>query len=153
MTHVTCRLAAKNRDQLRNPIRSVIEYGLPFLQCKNKITEMPNRALNEKRCRVTSLWAATKQRGAADFDPVCSLLPLYTTTNWNSFAPPANKKVAHIRLSSVGFRSWSRFLAVSLQVTWHYFPPGPQLPPQPLRGMIPILLLGEQRHNGCKQFV
>jgi len=30
MTHVTRRLTAKNRDQLRNPIRSVIEYGLPF---------------------------------------------------------------------------------------------------------------------------
>jgi len=30
MTHVTCRLTAKNRDQLRDPIRSVIEYGLPF---------------------------------------------------------------------------------------------------------------------------
>jgi len=41
-------------------------------------------------------------------------------------------KVAHTRLPSVGFRSWSRFLAVSLQVAWvinppvgcHYFPPG-----------------------------
>jgi len=30
MTHVTCRLTAKYRDQLRNPIRSVTEYGLPF---------------------------------------------------------------------------------------------------------------------------
>ena len=30
MTHITCRLTAKNRDQLRNPIRSVIEYGLPL---------------------------------------------------------------------------------------------------------------------------
>ena len=28
----------------------------------------------------------------------------------------------------------------------------PQLPPQPLRGLLPILLLGEQRHNGCEQF-
>ena len=64
--------------------------------------------------------------------------------------------VAHTRLPSVGFRSWSRFLAVSLQVTWvinpavgcHYFPPGLQLPPQALRGLLPILLLGEQRHNG-----
>jgi len=64
------------------------------------------------------------------------------------------------RLSSVGFQSWSRFLAVSMQVTWvinptlgcHYFTPGLQLPPQPLRGLLPILLLGEQRHNGCKQF-
>ena len=30
MTDVTCRLTAKNRDQLRNPIRSAIQYGLPF---------------------------------------------------------------------------------------------------------------------------
>jgi len=70
------------------------------------------------------------------------------------------KKVAHTRLPSEGFRSWSRFLAVSLQVTWvinptvgcHYFPPGLQLPPQPLRELLPISLLGEQRHNGCEQF-
>jgi len=47
----------------------------------------------------------------------------------------------------VGFRSWSRFLAVSLQVTWvinpavgcHYFPPGLLLPPQPLRGLLFLL--------------
>jgi len=57
-------------------------------------------------------------------------------------------KVAHTRLP--------RLLAVSLQVTWvinqavgcHYFPPGLQLPLQPLRGQLPILLLDEQRHNG-----
>ena len=69
-------------------------------------------------------------------------------------------KVAHTRLPSVGFRSWSRFLAVSLQVTWvinpavgcQYFPPSLQLSPQPLRGLLPISLLGEQRHNGCEQF-
>ena len=71
-----------------------------------------------------------------------------------------DKKVAHTRLPSVGFRGWSRFLAVSLQVTWvinpavgcQYFPPGPQLPPQPLTGLLPILLLGERRHDGCEQF-
>ena len=28
----------------------------------------------------------------------------------------------------------------------------PAVIPQPLRGLLPILLLGEQRHNGCKQF-
>jgi len=69
-------------------------------------------------------------------------------------------KVAHTRLPSIGFRSWSRFLAVSLQVMWvinqavgcHYFPPGLQLRSQPLRGLLPILLLGEQRHNECEQF-
>jgi len=65
-------------------------------------------------------------------------------------------KVAHTRLLSVGFWSWSRFLAVSLQVTWitnpmvscHYLPPGLQLPPQSLRWMLPILLLGEQGTMG-----
>jgi len=70
-------------------------------------------------------------------------------------------KVAHARLPSVGFRSCSRFLAVSLQVTWvinsavgcHYVPPGPQLPSQPLRGLLPISLLGKQRYDGCEQFV
>ena len=30
----------------------------------------------------------------------------------------------------------------------HYFLQGLQLPLQPLRGLLPILLLGEQRHNG-----
>jgi len=34
----------------------------------------------------------------------------------------------------------------------YYFSPGLQLPPQPLRGLLPILLLGEQRHDGCEQF-
>jgi len=51
------------------------------------------------------------------------------------------KKVAHTRLPSIRFRSWSRFLAVSLQVMWvtnpvvgcHYFPPGLQLPPAILK--------------------
>ena len=54
-----------------------------------------------------------------------------------------NVKVAHTRLPSVGFRSWSQLLAVSLQMRWvinpavgcHYFLPGPQLPSQPLRGL------------------
>ena len=70
------------------------------------------------------------------------------------------QKVTHTRIMSVGFRSWSRILAVSLQVTWvinpmvgcHYFPPGLQLPSQPLRGLLPISLLGEQRHDWCEQF-
>ena len=69
-------------------------------------------------------------------------------------------KLAHTWLPSVGFRSWFWFLAVSLQVTWvinlaagcHYFPPGPQLLSQPLKRLLPISLLGEQRHDGCEQF-
>ena len=34
----------------------------------------------------------------------------------------------------------------------HYIPPGLQLPPQPLRGLLPVFLLGEQRHDGREQF-
>jgi len=63
-------------------------------------------------------------------------------------------------MPSVRFQSWSRFLVVSLQVTrvinpavgCHYFPPGLQLPSQPLRGLPPVSLLAEQRHDGCEQF-
>jgi len=41
---------------------------------------------------------------------------------------------------------------INLAVGCHYFPPDQQLPPQPLREQLPILLLGEQRHDGCEQF-
>jgi len=34
------------------------------------------------------------------------------------------------------------------QTVYQYFPPGPQLPSQPLGGLLPISLLGEQRHMG-----
>ena len=87
-------------------------------------------------------------------------LPLYYFIVNILFCYIKKVKVAHTRLPSVGYRSWSRFLAASLQVTWfinlavgcHYFPPGLQLPSQPLRGLLIISLLGEQRHDWCEQF-
>jgi len=36
---------------------------------------------------------------------------------------------------------------INLVVGCHYLPPGPQLPSQPLRGLLPVLLRGEQRHD------
>ena len=53
-------------------------------------------------------------------------------------------KAARTRVPSVRFRSWSRFLTVSMQVTWvihpsvgcDYFPPGLKLLSQPLRGLL-----------------
>jgi len=47
---------------------------------------------------------------------------LFENAGWRSLekvfiCSPRRKKVAHTRLPSVGFQSWSRFLAVSLQVT------------------------------------
>ena len=75
------------------------------------------------------------------------------------FCCPPVKKVAHTRLPSVGFRSWLQFLAVSLQVMWvinpavgcHYFCQACSYPCNPTL-LLPVLLLGEQRHNGCEQF-
>ena len=112
-----------------------------------------------------------KRSGASTEDLVCVSTSVirtvleYACPLWHSSLTTGHfackkVRVAHTRLLSVGFLSWSRFLAVSLQVTWvinpavgyHYFPPGLQLSPQPLRGLLPILLLGEQRHNGCEQF-
>jgi len=68
----------------------------------------------------------------------CSILPQLTFefSSFLIFVFPRfgslkKVKVAHTRLPSVGFRSWSRFLAVILQVMWvinpavgcHYIPP------------------------------
>jgi len=70
-------------------------------------------------------------------------------------------KVTHTRLPSVGFWSWSRFLAVSLQVAWvinpvvgcHYFLPGLQLPLQLLRGLLVCYqFCFLVTHDGCEQF-
>ena len=81
------------------------------------------------------LWRTLQMTGRTDrltpnsfIDPALHPMPAVPTKEI--------KKVAHTRLPSVGFRSWSRFLAVSLQVSWvinpvvgcHYFPPGLQLP-------------------------
>jgi len=49
MTHVTCRLTAKNRDQLRNPVRSVIEYGLPLLLGRIACTQWKDAAYCYRR--------------------------------------------------------------------------------------------------------
>jgi len=63
------------------------------------------------------------------------------------------KGIARTRLLRVGFQSWSRYFAISLQVTWvinpvvgcHYFLPGGQLSLQSLRGLLSTLQLGEYR--------
>ena len=77
------------------------------------------------------------------------MLDFFTLVDLQFILLQKKLKVAHTRLPSVGFQSWSRFLVVSLLVTWvinpavgcHYFLPGLQLPPQPLRGLLPICCL------------
>jgi len=48
--------------------------------------------------------------------------------------------------------SGSQVQPVNPAVDCRYFLPGLQLALQPLRGLLPVLLLGEQRHSGCEQF-
>jgi len=110
-------------------------------------SELPRR-----QCDV--IWHVSSHSGEA------SCLLLYAVPFNRSRLQGKKVKADHTWLQSVGFWSWSRFLVVSLQVTWvinpavgcHYFPPGLKLPPQNLRGLLPILLLSKQRHNGCEQF-
>jgi len=107
-------------------------------------------------CRTASMEQSADRAEAAAVDqyfllsteviavPVCLLSPGLMIVFVMCCRFPSKVKVAHTRLPSMGFRSLSRFLAVSLQVM--------QLPSQPLRRLLPILLLGEQRHDGCEQF-
>ena len=61
--------------------------------------------------------------------PSTRRLHLHSSTGYVQITWTKKVNVAHTRLPSVGFRSWSRFLAVSLHVTWvinpavgcHYF--------------------------------
>ena len=62
-------------------------------------------------------------------------------------------KVAHTEITECRVLELIPVLGViNPAVRCHYFPPGPQLCLQPLRGLLPVLLLGEQRHNGCEPF-
>ena len=78
----------------------------------------------------------------------------------NDVVSLSEKKVTHTRLPSAGFPKLISVLGsqpagdVSHKpaVGCHYLLPGLQLPPQPLRGLLPSLLLGGQRHDGYEQF-
>ena len=68
---------------------------------------------------VDRAWGQFLKKGFCHYFPPGPQLPSQplrgrATTNFVAFVV----KVAHTWLPSVGFRSWSRFLAVSLQVTW-----------------------------------
>ena len=111
-------------------------------------------AIQTSSCAKKWRWRSTSQ----------SHVSRYTdTTECNAMNAPNStvyKKAARTRLPSVGFRSWSRFWAVSMQVTWvinpavgcHFFHQAPQSLSQPFRGLLSVSLLGKQRQVGCEQF-
>jgi len=83
MTHVTCRLTAKNRDQLRNPTL-VIEYGLPlpflkesevneaWLTRRRRREQLAERAPVGRSCAVVESGARSSHVDAT-FDPLATL--------------------------------------------------------------------------------
>jgi len=113
--------------------------------------------VDQWRTRRGQPGTASSQKTSANLQ-LCTIIHHYTVPenngpggHWYNSTEVKKVKVPHTQLPSVGFRSWSRFLAVSLPVTWvinpavgcHYFPPGLQLPSQPLRGLLQISLLSE----------
>ena len=100
--------------------------------------------------------AATVNRffvgGALKFTVASYFWLIHPSLSYSLLCSLKDKGSPYTRLPSVGFWSWSRYLAVSLQVTWvinpavgcHYFSPGLQLRTQPLRGLLPIWLLDER---------
>jgi len=142
------RIRREDRKSRGTGAKVVKPDGRDYMQRQYRGYDTTARFSTEQRGLTGMLWCISSRR--------CCEQVLITL----DFSTLKKVKVARTRLPSVGFWSWSRFLAISLQVTWdinpavgcHYFPPGLQLPPQPLRGLLPILLLGEQRHDGCKQF-
>ena len=89
---------------------------------------------------VVTLWRVVKWLG------------LYNEADWRScYYYSVVSCFLHYSIAKHRFPQLTRSLAVSLHVTrvinptvgCHYFPPGLQLPSQPLRGLLPVSLLGE----------
>ena len=78
MTHVTCKLTAKNRDQLRN-LRSVIEYGLPFFTGYIEQTASPDAStiVDYIKCRASSAVSCQPARSVSEM----RYLPHYHVIN------------------------------------------------------------------------
>ena len=162
---ITLLHSHRNTEQWQVRLRSVLfrvrisnSPLFPFNSSQPDCSPVFTKHINNRQKKLRLKLRCTKSENLPTQES-CSMWA-YTLTNVILHFTVKKVKVAYIRLPSVWFRSWSRFLTVSLQVAWiinptvgcHYFPPGLQLPPQPLTGLLPLLLLGEQRHNGCEQF-
>ena len=95
--------------------RAAPHPGSRSVRCTHPLCQSPDDVTSAP---LASASALTRSSTTVSAPTICNSLPpsLYTC-----------KKVAHTRLPSVWFRSWSRFLAVS-PVTWQQFEPGPSAP-------------------------
>ena len=115
---------------------------LPVEECLKLVNILPKFIRNITGCSIPPVRLALScLKMQISWDNLCLTAELRETDDnmckevlcfqkfRNTFA---SKKVqgAHTQIPSIGFQSWSQFLAVSLQVTWvinpvgrHYFPP------------------------------
>jgi len=136
MTHVTCRLTARNRDQLRDRTLGNGVWATFTLFYLITYSFSPDQSV---------FTAVNCYTGAV---PAC----IYA-------APPAFVENSKGSPYSITERRVPEVIPVLAGDVSHK--PGGGLPllsarpaviPQPLRRLLPILLLGEQGHNGCEQF-
>jgi len=110
---ILCRTSTKK--QLRNAYYKITPPNLLFeYQCTSgKFIRLPNR--------IEKIDSVAKIESNRNFFSRIGMLYCRgrdQQVGWKYLCPLKGQKVAHTRLPSIGFRSWSRFLAVSLQVTW-----------------------------------
>jgi len=138
LSHVTDRLTDR-----QTPCTSVTIVWIPCIRCR-LIKQLPNRHkhISQQECLEIKVE-----------HPMFLLLPSTLKKVKKGKGSPysiTERGVPELIpvLGSQPAGDVSRYPAVGC----HYFPPGLQLPPQPLSGLLPIMLLGEQRHNGCEHW-
>jgi len=141
-----CESIEANSQYSPNPGGKVTHRPYPSVcQLPSAITKanlLKFHKINYNCLTTADEWQKKKQAAGSNYMSTITLFKKYITTASKTHKRSSKKvKVAHTRLPSVGFRSWSRFLAVSLQVkriinqtvSCHYFLPGLQLPPATLK--------------------
>ena len=142
--------SAQSRDML-SASKYCVLHSLVWLMPDDELTDRPTKSyITGQLASIYHTQQTTRplmHGRCALSSTISSLTTLQTHTVTVSQATLRRQFVmvtlAHTRLPSVRFRRWSRFLAVSLQVAWvinpavgcHNFPPGLQLPSQPLKGL------------------
>ena len=98
-------------------------------------------------CTSTATSTKFLTRKSARYSRKSAVLLVHTLKSEGSPYSIAERTVPEL-IPILGSQPW----VINPAVGCHYFSPGLQLPSQPLRGLQPISLFGEQRHNGCEQF-
>ena len=136
MTHVTCRLTARNRDQLRDRTlgNGVWATFTPFLLNYLLIFT-----------RSVGVYCSQLLHGRSPSLHLRRSTSLVENSKGSTYSITERRvpEVIPVLAGDVSHKPGGGLPLLSAR---------PAVIPQPLRGLLPILLLGEQGHNGCEQF-